>query len=137
MIASRYGRSWQIIIADLSLILFMVTAAAMQRGGGKDETHVAPPLRGQALAVYRPARGAQKLDQWLAAQAPDERQRLTIVARYLPGHELQVAQEALALAAEADEPARIVIEPSATQEVLAVLAFDAEATGTPIAQAIP
>lgn len=125
MIASRQGRSWQTIIADLALILFMVTAAAMQRGGER-KTHAALPLHGEPLAVYRPAEGAPHLRQWLEDQAPDERQRLTIVSRYADGNEQKAARAALALAAEVAVPARIVIEPSEATEVLAVLAFDAD-----------
>lgn len=129
MIASRHGRSWQTIIADLALILFMVTAAAMQRNGEGEGTGEAAasqtlPLHGEPLAVYRPGGGMPSLREWLEAQAPDERQRLTIVARFAPGGEQQAARTALTLAAEARARARIVIEPAEVSEVLAVLAFD-------------
>ncbi len=125
MIAGRAG-GWQTVIADLALILFMVTAAAMQRD--KVRAGVEPlPLRGEPLALYRSAEGAPPLWQWLDAQAPDERQALTIVSRYTPGQAQAAASAALALAAEAGsdrEPARIVIEPGERLEVLATLAFD-------------
>jgi hypothetical protein len=128
MIASRHGRGWQTIIADLALILFMVTAAAMQRGGqsGPDGASDALPLHGEPLAVYRPSHGTPPLRQWLAAQAPDERQRLTVVARYAPGEAQQVSRAALAMAADSGTQPRIVIEPGGASEVLAVIAFDSE-----------
>jgi hypothetical protein len=125
MIAGRAG-SWQTVIADLALILFMVTAAAMQRDKGSiDQSPL--PMRGEPLALYRPAEGAPPLGQWLAAQAPDARQRLTIVSRYAPGHAEEAANTAVALAGQAGEAgaeARIVIEPGERSEVLATLAFD-------------
>ncbi|MBN9504986.1 MAG: hypothetical protein J0I69_03075 [Altererythrobacter sp.] len=125
MIVGRAG-SWQTVIADLALILFMVTAAAMQR----DKVRVGAeplPMRGEPLAFYRAAEDAPPLAQWLAVQAPDPRQRLTIVARYAPGEAEQATHAAVALAAEAGEAggeARIVVEPGERSEVLAMLAFD-------------
>ena len=123
MIAGKLSRSWQVIIADLALILFMVTAAAMKRD--REELANDPlPVRGEPVAIYREAKGAPPVRQWLADQAPDARQRLTIVARHTPGRADEAATAALALAAEAGTPARIVIEPSSRNEALAVLAFD-------------
>jgi hypothetical protein len=125
MIAGRQG-SWQTLIADLALILFMVTVAAMHRGSTRAEADPLPQ-RGEPLAFYRPAEGAPPLRQWLDAQAPDERQALTIVSRYAPGQAAAAASAAVALAAEAGEAggeARIVIEPSDRSEIVATLAFD-------------
>ncbi|HWK41747.1 MAG TPA: hypothetical protein VNR60_07425 [Croceibacterium sp.] len=130
MIAGRHSRGWQTIIADLALILFMVTAAAMdsesRKADGAGAAKEAMPMRAEPLAVYRPSPGVPSLRQWLAGQAPDARQRLTIVSRYAPGEEEQAAQAALALATQAGAPARMLIEPSTRSEVMAVLAFDAD-----------
>jgi hypothetical protein len=131
MIAGRHSKSWQTIIADLALILFMVTAAAMDSESGKHSSgQVAAkekmPLRAEPLAVYRPSPGTPSLGQWLAGQAPDARQRLTIISRYAPGEERRAANAALDLAAEVGTPSRILIEPSTRSEVMAVLAFDAD-----------
>lgn len=125
MIVGKAG-SWQTVIADLALILFMVTAAAMQ----SDKSHTVAeqlPARGEPLAFYRSAEGAPPLAQWLAVQAPDARQRLTIVSRYAPGQAGEAMQAAVELAAQAGEAsgeARIVVEPGEHSEVLAMLAFD-------------
>lgn len=137
MIAGKHSKSWQVIIADLALILFMVTAAAMKRD--REELANDPlPVRGEPVAIYRKAMGAPPVRQWLADQAPDARQRLTIVTRHAPGKAEDAASAALALAAETGRPARIVIEPSGRSELLAVLAFDrgenwhGDCTGIPL-----
>ena len=77
--------------------------------------------------MYRAGDDAPPVAQWLAEQAPDERQQLTIVARYRPGHADEVARKALAIAVDAGEmgqSARIVLEQGGSEEVLAILAFD-------------
>ena len=57
MIGGQHSRSWQVIIADLALILFMVTAAAMKRD--REELANDPlPVRGEPVAIYREAKGA-------------------------------------------------------------------------------
>ena len=125
MIAGVRG-GWQMIIADLALILFMVTAAAM--GSKKPETPDNPlPARGEALAIYRPHQGTPPIGDWLAAQAADERQQLTIIGRYRDGDPQGAADDALALAADAAASGvrpRILLEPGESTELLAVLAFD-------------
>jgi hypothetical protein len=125
MIAGTRG-TWQTVMADLALILFMVTAGAMgHREKRPADAHLPP--RGEPLAVYRPHDGAPSLRHWLAEQAPDDRQRLTIVSRYTPGQAAAAADAALAMAGEANgenvDP-RIVIEPADRSELVALLAFD-------------
>ncbi|WP_202389658.1 hypothetical protein [Croceibacterium soli] len=125
MIAGVRG-NWQTIIADLALILFMVTAAAM--GSKRPEPAGNPlPAEGEPLAIYRPHRQAPPLGDWLAAQAPDERQQVTIIGRYRDGDARIAADAALKLASEAETRGvrpRIVIEPAESSDLLAVLAFD-------------
>jgi hypothetical protein len=137
----RTGSGWQYILADLSLILFMVTAAAL---ASTDEAPAAPALlapddadqpispQGQPLALYRAAPGAPPLGQWLRGQSADARQQLTIVAQYRPGEQAQALGAAQALVRDAGEAgvrARIVIEPG-QGGTTAALAFD-----SPVAQA--
>ena len=124
----RAGTGWQTVFADLSIILFMVTAAALARtaDGAAAPLSAAPSPRSDPVAVYRSAPGAPPLEAWLAAQPPDPRQMLTIVASYRPGGE----QAALAGAARLADLAsargielRIVVEPGAGDST-ATLAFD-------------
>jgi hypothetical protein len=131
----RAGSGWQYILADLSLILFMVTAAALAQADDAppatlrtDARRGTQPLSPQAepMALYRAAPGAPPLQQWLRDQSADERQQLTIVAQYPPGAQTEALSEAKALAQEAGEAgarARIVVEPG-HGGTTAALAFD-------------
>lgn len=129
----RQSTGWQTALADLSLILFMVTAAAVSKQPPK-LTHaphrpVAAALspQGEPLAIYVAAPGAPPLADWIAGQAQDSRQQLTITARYGPGAQADALVAASRLARDAGAAgiaARIVIEPGAGPP-RAALAFDA------------
>lgn len=130
----RAGSGWQYILADLSLILFMVTAAALASGDDAPPAGTRPPTsgerlqspQGEPLALYRATPGAPPLGQWLRQQSADARQQLTIVAQYRPGAQADALGAAHALAREAGEAgarARIVIEPG-EGGATAALAFD-------------
>lgn len=130
---ARAGSGWQYILADLSLILFMVTAAALvsadepvaPRAAASDEQPLSP--QGEALALYRAAPGAPSLGAWLRDQSPDARQQLTIVAQYGPGGQAEALRQATAMAQEAGAAgtqARIVVEPG-QGGTRAALAYDA------------
>lgn len=137
MIATRPG--WQTTLADLALILFMVTAAAVteQPDAAPPVDALAPvPASGEPLAIYRPARDAPGLAEWLGSQPHDRRQHLTIIARYAPGQAQGTTTSALALqhdALAAGHRARIVVEPAESSDVIAVLDFDGRESGTLIA----
>lgn len=122
----RIAGGWQTTMADLALILFIVSVAGLQ-AGKKEAVRPSLPAQGEPIAVYSAREGAPPLGQWLAEQAPDERQRLTIVARYRPGEADDAARRALRLAADAGaagRSARILLESGASEEVLALLAYD-------------
>jgi len=124
----RAGTGWQYLLADLSLILFLVTAAALsQAPSGSGTAPVSP--QGEPLAFYRVEAGAPPLGRWLQDQSPDARQQLTIVAQYAPGRQAEALSRAETLAREAGAAgadARIVIEPGAGG-VTASLAYDVPA----------
>ncbi|AIT80664.1 MULTISPECIES: hypothetical protein [Novosphingobium] len=138
--SGRASVGWQTALADLSLILFMVTAAAVSRqppeafakagkvaaqaGGG---AAVSP--QSEPLAVYVDAPGAPPLSQWLAQQAVDPRQQLTITAHYGEAPEAQAramaeATRLLEQAGRAGHAARIVVEPGQGPSRV-VIAYDA------------
>ena len=131
---ARAGTGWQTLFADLSIILFMVTAAAVAPAGEAASATAAPSERSAPLAVYRAEAGAPPLGDWLAGQSADSRQQLSIVAHYAPGGQeaaLATAQALLRQAGAAGLRARLVVEPGAGG-ITAALAFDAP--DTPLAQ---
>lgn len=111
---ARAGSGWQTVLADLSLILFMVMAAAVSEAPDA----AGNPVQSEPVAQWRAAEGAPGLTAWLAEQPRDPRQQLTIVAP------LAAAQQALTLAQRSDRPARIVLDPRAEGPPIAILAFD-------------
>jgi hypothetical protein len=131
----RAGTGWQTLMADLSIILFMVTAAALtQAGPGKSQgvqaapsgRTPAPSPRGEPIAVYRSGDGAPPLGTWLDTQPRDPRQMLTLVSTYTPGKQSQALARAAAFAADAEVrkiQARVIIEPGAG-DASATLAYD-------------
>jgi hypothetical protein len=122
---ARAGSGWQTVLADLSLILFMLTAAAVSGAPAKPQPKAPPaPLRGDPVAVWRPGAGAPSLSAWLVAQAPDPRLRLTIVVPYGAGQRDAALAEAQRLAAAADWPARVIVEPGPDAQAFAALTYD-------------
>jgi hypothetical protein len=122
----RVGTGWQTIIADLSMILFMLTASAVAHQGSRTSPPpVSPPpasavtskpaplqptARGEPVAVWIAGEGAPPLREWLAQQPRDSRQQVTITATYAPGAMAQAMAQAQALALQAGD-ARVVVEP--------------------------
>jgi len=131
----RAGTGWQYLLADLSLILFMITAAALAQT--EDVSKVAAKAaeystlspQSEPVALYRVESGAPPLGKWLQDQSADARQQLTIVAQYGPGKQAEALRQAETLAREAGEAgakARIVIEPG-QGGTTAALAYDVPA----------
>lgn len=116
---ARTGSGWQTVLADLSLILFIVMASAVSEApaGLPPPPAAALPALGDPVALWRAGPQAPPIKDWLASAAPDPRLRLTIMAP--PAN----ADAALALAAEAGRPARILIDPAASA-VIAALTYD-------------
>ncbi len=116
---ARAGSGWQTVLADLSLILFMVTASAASQEpvDAPLPPKVTLPALGDPVALWRAGAGVPALKDWLASAAPDPRLRLTIMAP--PAQ----AAAAIALAAEAGRPVRVLIEPGAGG-LIAALTYD-------------
>ena len=128
---------WQTLLADLSLILFMVTAAAMAakpdrvaslRNTARAANTACAPGLGEPLAVWR-AGGSQTLGHWLAGEQRDGRQQLTISAQYLAGTEGEAMTAAQALVGQAGvvgQTARVILFPANADvgDLSASLAYD-------------
>ena len=120
---ARAGSGWQTVLADLSLILFMTTSAALSEAPANSAPAPLPhstslPALAQPVAVWSAAPGGPGLARWLGAAGSDPRLRLTILAP------TSAFAEALALAATADRPARVVLEPDRSGPVQAMLGYD-------------
>lgn len=127
----RTGSGWQTVMADLALILFLVTAQAYREPDREPAPATqarTPPHaeQGPQLAVFRPDEGAD-LKAWLVAQLTDDRQGVTVVIRtpdadlapaLLRGGALveRIAKEGIR--------ARLIVEPSNRPDTAVVIAYD-------------
>lgn len=115
---ARAGTGWQYLMTDLSLILFMITAAALREAPASVPASAAVPAEGEPVALWREGPGSPGLAAWLADNGTDPRLRLTIYAA--PAE----ADLAMALAQQGGRPARIVLDPGLSGPAFAALAFD-------------
>lgn len=137
MIQSGQGQgSWLVPLADLSLILFILTGSAISATPGDARVAAADPEparvpgEANASAIHFDGEGAPPLAAMLDAHVPAAGEQLTIAAYYAPGDRLLAARRAEALAGQAQasgvEP-RVVLQPAPATQVLAFFAFDREA----------
>lgn len=144
----RDTNGWQLILADLSLILFLVTVAALaeqtgeedleaptsdarretlnesEQSGDRNGAVIAP-----AQALFRQTSGGPTIGQWLAQQSIDPRATLSVIATHGAGEEQEVWRDARALADQARAASgvkvRVVIQPGDDEDLYASLAYDA------------
>ena len=134
MIARRLSgasaNGWQLILADLALILFLLSLAGL----ASEAAHAPRPAMAAVApsqALYRPGANAPELSQWLISQPRDPRATLTIFARFAEGDGDRVWEQARALATQAQGEGyntRVVIEQAAASDLYASLAYDAPVT---------
>ena len=137
----RGGHGWQLILADLALILFLLALSALPAAEAESGRRLADTEARErdalgmlhaevapAQALFRPIPGGPSLGAWLIAQEPDPRATLTIFAVHTKGGEAAAWQRAEALAAEARASGvavRTIIAAGMRAEVYASLAYDA------------
>ncbi|MEM7701637.1 MAG: hypothetical protein AAF251_06835 [Pseudomonadota bacterium] len=128
---TRHTNSWQLILADLALILFLVTAAALGAGAGVEEPAQPAEQRTEVIApaqaLYRAGPGLPSLAGWLEQQPRDPRTALTIVAEHRIGDDERAWSDARAMAATAaamNVRSRVIIRAGRTNAVHASLAYD-------------
>lgn len=136
------SHGWQLILADLALILFLLTLSALpaaEAESGRQLANKAAP-RGEesrpmparteiaaAQALFRPVADGPSLPEWLASQPRDPRTTLTVFARYRPGGEAAAWEAARKLAADAESsgvPVRTIITAGRETDLYASLAYD-------------
>jgi len=137
---ARGSHGWQLILADLALILFLLTLSALPSSDAEAGRRLATAeLRERgtrqqqraevaaAQALFRPVPGGPALGEWLSDQQPDPRATLTIFAVHAPGREAAAWRSAEALAAEArarGARVRTIISAGTADAVYASLAYD-------------
>lgn len=132
---TRQSNAWQLILADLALILFLVTAAALSAGGGggggiEDPSHSTDQrteIIAPAQALYRAGPGLPSLAEWLEQQPSDPRASLTIIAEHSTGQDERAWSDARAMAATAgamNVRSRVLIREGKTNSVYASLGYD-------------
>lgn len=117
---SRIGSGWQTVLADLSIILFMITASAASQARDDPPAISGGFAMADPVAVWRPSPSGPTLAQWLSAQQADPRMRLTLFIHAPAGGE----GEALRLADTAAPEARVVVDREPGPPLEAILAFD-------------
>lgn len=150
---------WQFILADLALILFLLTLtglpvdagtgtglvnAPLGRAAARSEARSNPasappdpapdPAIAPAQALYRPVAGGPSLLQWLADQPHDPRATLTIFAHYPQGQQRAAWQAAEVLANEAVASklaVRTIMIAAGERDLYASLAYDAPVPAPP------
>ncbi|TIX51509.1 hypothetical protein [Alteraurantiacibacter aquimixticola] len=128
---------WMVPLADLSLILFVLTGTALSGLSGMPEDEYLPATRprsasgaietGIASAVHADAPGAPPLSEWLAAYRPMEGEQLTIQGFYAPEDRPAIRERTEQWAAEAHEAgveARVILQPAESSQVIALFAHD-------------
>lgn len=123
------GNGWMTTLADLSIILFMITAADLSRAGLADTAQVVGKPLAEPVASFRPGNGAPSLTHWLASQPADPRQRLTVLIQLGGRAPDDVLQPGLVLMRQAEKAgyrARLIVEQADAPDTIAYLAYDAE-----------
>lgn len=126
-LSAGLSSGWQTLFADLSIILFMVTASAVKEAPAKPPL---PPLEASLkddavpIAVWRDGAGAEPLPQWMAVQSADPRVSFSVIIRY-PKEQLQQATaRALAIAGSGKAKVRIVLERGSASATMVVASFE-------------
>ena len=128
---------WMVPLADLSLILFVMTGTALAAAMAEtspaetEAAQTAPPTsnytQAVAASVHVDSPDGPSLSRWLEQYQHDPSGQLTIHGRYAGTDREAVSERASLLAqqalAEGVEP-RVVIEPALQTQVLALFAYD-------------
>ena len=121
---ARAGSGWQTVLADLSLILFMVMASAVAQAPESADASPGAFAMAELVAVWRPSNAGPPLASWLAEQPADPRLRLTLVIHAGTGEEATTLAASLATAGSAARDARVVVDRDPGPPLEAFLAFD-------------
>ncbi|WP_239805197.1 hypothetical protein [Croceicoccus hydrothermalis] len=133
---SGIGKSWQVMLADLAMILFLVAASAVpaREIAPAEVALTEPVVAGEPSAVFRDNGEDKRFARWLDSRSADARETLTIRGGPEAGRYDGALARAAALSAIAAArwvATRIVLEPESGDAVIAVFAFDRRGAGLP------
>jgi hypothetical protein len=130
------GSSWLVPLADLSLILFIITAASLATRPDPAQPRTAQPqavgsfAQGVPASVFIDLPGGPALGEWLADYHPASGEQLTIEGHFIPADRSVITARAEHLAQQAlaagFQP-RLILQPAAGSQVQALFAADAAA----------
>ncbi|MCR2832760.1 hypothetical protein [Parerythrobacter lacustris] len=133
MPAGPGSHGWLVSLADLSLILFIVTSGAI--ASSPIQKSLEPidladlPALGVASEIYVDGPGAPSLSTFLSRHSPAAGEQLTITGVFGPGERQTIARRMEALEAEAiakgTEP-RVILQPGSQAGVYVAFAHDAD-----------
>lgn len=119
--------TWPILLADLSLILFVATAVQASHSAAKQgKADHAPAAPGVPQAYYLAEPDAPPLARWIAQQGLGDEAQVTILSSYRPGEADEALSQARFLAREAQSAGkapRVLVEPG-DGSARAILAYD-------------
>lgn len=131
---TRITASWQLILADLALILFLVTLAALASANEEEKNERSVALTTETSvpiqALYRPVEGIIPFSVWLDDQSNDPRAQLTIYAIYTAANQDEIWQQVREMASDAtkrDMATKVVMTQGESGEIYAKIAFDRSA----------
>lgn len=121
----RSGQGWQVILADLSLILFIVIASGFVTGEGSEVRTEKAPMVAEATELWRPA-SEKTFSDWLRSRSGDPRETVTINARYTADQRDRMADQAIAALAQAQAAGfapRVILEQGMENDLFATVSF--------------
>jgi hypothetical protein len=129
---SAPGTNWQIMLADLAIVLFLTSFSALAKDHpAAHAAHPRPaavaPAVAEPVALWRAGEGAPPLAAWLKDQGFDRRMRVNVVGSYDAGDRDRVLAEANDLTFEpalAGRAVRLILEPAVTSSVIVTLSYD-------------
>lgn len=130
---SRFAAGWQLLLADMALILFLFALSALPEADraasgeqpeqpGQTSAQMAP-----AQALFRDEPGGPSLAQWLARRPRDPRATLTVFARHSDDDTADLWDRARRLGEVAHGEGykvRIIISRGDRSDLYASLAYD-------------
>jgi len=136
---THFAASWQLLLADLSLILFLSALAAIPAMSDADRvipdaghnTEKRLTLQGSAIApaqsLYRDRGDGPSFARWLSERPRDPRAAVTVFARHSGGDadaQWDRARELSEIARAEGYAVRIIVSEGASSEMYVSLAYD-------------